>query len=102
MKYNFIKLFVFAHILLCSFSVLSAEKQEVKCHVSLLGGEQTIYFGLLKKQSMLIVAQNLKGKKIMTTLSAKKKSVYEVFECVLQEAKFSSTDAQYIESKIEL
>ena len=102
MKNKVLKLALFTSVLFTGLGAVAAEKQDVKCHVSLLGGNQTIFFGLLKKQSMQAVALDLERKMIMTTISAKKQKVYEVFECVLQEQKFSNANARMIESQIEM
>ena len=78
------------------------DTQAVKCHVTLFGGNQTIYYGVLLKAPMKQVAEELKGRKILTTLSTEKQKVYEVHECVLHEKKFKGTKARYIESAMEL
>ena len=58
------------------------EPQEVKCHVELLGGIETIYFVSTKELSLRNIANKIKGKQIITPLSENVATIYKVVECV--------------------
>lgn len=78
------------------------ETKEVKCHVSLLGGAETIYFGVLPKQPLKKIADSLVGRNILTTLSKDKMNIYKVYECALAKESFKSSKARNIEVELAL
>lgn len=89
--------------MIASFNLVAVEKKEVKCHVSLYSGHQTIYFAVLpKSQSLVSIANDLTGKKILTVISAEPQQVFKVNECILAKKKFNNSQANYIESTLEL
>lgn len=81
----------------------SVARQEMKCHVELFGGQETIYYSaLLTNETILKAAYNLENRNILTTLSPKKLTVYKVNECVLKDANFSRAQARSVEALMEL
>lgn len=77
--------------------------QEMKCHVNLVGGQETIHYtGLFRGETVLEAKNKLQERKILTILSPKKLAIYKVNECVLKEKRFSSLQAINLEKRIEL
>lgn len=70
---------------------------EIKCHVVLIGGAETIHFINSEMKSPKQVAKFLKYKRILTTFSNKPKKIYQVKECVLSGASFSNPHANELE-----
>lgn len=85
-----------------SYAAEKVELQDFKCHVSLLGNNDTIYFGRLPKQSLKSVADGLKGRWILTILSKDKQQVYKVHECIFADKQFSNATARFIESSMPM
>ena len=78
-------------------------RQEMKCHVELLGGSETIYYSaLLTNETVLQASKKLESSTILTTLSPKKIAVYKVKECVLKDASFARAQARSVEKLMEL
>ncbi len=75
-------------------------KKEVKCHVELYGGKETIYFGLAPLNELKNYAQSIIGKKIYVAKTKKKKSIYKVLECVAMNDKFTSRKAKALDNDI--
>lgn len=70
---------------------------EMKCYVSVLGGEELIHFVNSNKTSLTELAQLLKGNSIFTSRSKQKKEIYQVKECVPLQEKFKNAIAQQID-----
>lgn len=78
------------------------KKVDVKCYVELLGGEQTIYLGHVKKKELKSLSKTLVNRKILTPFSRQKKQVYKVFECRLENKDFASSKARQLFSNYAL
>ena len=78
------------------------KKVDVKCYVELLGGEQTIYLGHVKKRELKNLSKTLVNRKILTPFSRQKKQVYKVFECSLENKDFNSSKARQLFSNYAL
>jgi len=97
-----IKLITLALCILCfSFSsnAASTKKIDVKCHVELFGGQQTIYLATVKESHLNKLSERLANRKIHTVYSNEKQQVYKVFECVKLENSFSSIQARNLFAK---
>lgn len=77
-------------------------KVDVKCHIELLGGEQTIYLAQVKQKKLKNLVNILKNRRIITSTSTDKKKVYKVFECVLNDETFKSAQARQLFSNYAL
>ncbi|NQY62388.1 MAG: hypothetical protein HRT38_01490 [Alteromonadaceae bacterium] len=85
------------------FSTIADSKQsskriEMKCYVSMIGGEELIHYIVLNNEEAAInIEQYLLGKKILTTKSIKKRQVYKVKECISSSKKFADATPKYLD-----
>jgi len=88
-----------------NFSVLAQGKESkakmvnVKCHVELIGGGETIYSRVINENSLASLPLRLVNQSISTSLSNKKKRVYKVNECTLSTSEFKTAQAKLIDKK---
>ena len=75
-------------------------KIEVKCHVELFGGNETIYFRVLDSKQLVKLPKELVNREVLTSLSKTKQKIYKVHECVLLTDNFSSLKSQLIDEKM--
>ncbi len=91
-------------LLACIFAANAAKpeklskKVDAKCHVQLLGGEETVAFWSIPSNKLSGLVDKIVGSKVITNAN-KKTSVYKAFECVLLEEKFTHGRAQAIDAK---
>lgn len=85
-----------------SHAAAKENKVDVKCHIELLGGEQTIYLAQVKQKQLKNVVNILKNRRIVTNTSNEKKKVYKVLECVLNNEAFKSLQARQLFSNYAL
>jgi hypothetical protein len=71
--------------------------ESIKFHVALYGGEETIYFAVLKAGEMQKLPDSLPGRNISTSLAIQSKKVKGVFECTLLNSKFKQGRAQKVD-----
>jgi len=74
-------------------------KIEVKCHVELFGGNETIYFRVLKSAHLDKLSKELVNREVLTSLSRAKQKIYKVHECVPLTASFTLLKSQLIDKK---
>jgi hypothetical protein len=75
----------------------NVEKVEVKCHVELYGGGETIYFIKIKKDKLAKLEQRLVNKKIKVAKIEAKQKIYKVLECVTLDEKFSNLQSKSVD-----
>ncbi len=73
------------------------EKIKIKCHVELVGGKDSLHFGIIKSERKAKYAQWLVGKKIATGFSKQKQQVYKVIECTKLADKFINPISQQVD-----
>jgi len=78
---------------------LKSKKVDVKCHVELVGGGETVAFWNISEKRLQGFHNKLRGKKVLTTLSSDKKTIYQAFECVPLKESFTSFKAKNIDEK---
>ncbi len=74
-------------------------KVAAKCHVVLVGGTEAISFWTIQQKKLQKLKDNIVGKKIQPLGSTQKISIYQAFECVLEDGAFQSTKARLLDSK---
>jgi hypothetical protein len=82
----------------------AVEKNKIvnaKCHVSLVDGSEAIIFYRLKSNDFPRLSNKIVGKKVLTQKSINKIKVYQVFECVLEQNEFTSSNSQSLDKKTE-
>jgi hypothetical protein len=77
--------------------VEKAPKIKIKCHVELVGGKDSIHFGIIKSERKAKYAQWLEGIKIATGFSKQKQQVYKVIECTKLTDKFINPISQRVD-----
>jgi len=75
-------------------------KIEVKCHVELFGGNETIYFRVLNSKHFGKLAKELVNREVLTSLSRTKQKIYKVHECVLLSDNFTLRKSQLIDNQM--
>jgi hypothetical protein len=94
---------IFSMYLIIPSGVAYAKKAEqtakikIKCHVELVGGKDSIHFGIIKSERKTRYAQWLEGKKIATGFSKQKQQVYKVIECTKLNDKFINPISQRVD-----
>ncbi|PKG86440.1 hypothetical protein CXF85_01690 [Colwellia sp. 75C3] len=73
------------------------KKVTAKCHVVLVGGNETIIFHRIKPEKLSLLTNSIVGKKVSTQKSPDKIKVYRAFECVLDKEKFTSIKARSLD-----
>jgi len=87
----------------CSFLIQAApeksqgSKVELKCFVELYGGKETIHFAGVSPQNVEGFAQQLQGKRVLTSIAKGKHKIYKVNECVGLSEKFSTDRARQVD-----
>ena len=79
---------VMSSLLFITGNALASDKVDIKCHVVLVGGAETIHYANIPRNSLDYYAGSLVDNKILVTGKRGKKSVYKVNECVLASRKF--------------
>lgn len=112
-KFNFLKnnslktLFIIVSLLLpLSYSqiTLSAnfkenDKVSVKCHVSLVDGNDIISFWSVQQNRLGELKDNIVGKKVTTSTSNQRIKIYKAYECALEDNDFKTSKARLLDSK---
>jgi len=96
---------LFLSILFVTFSLSShstlakqkIEKVEVKCHVELYGGGETVHFRKIKKDKLVKLEQRLVNKKIKVAKIKEKQIIYKVLECVSLGKEFTTFQSKRID-----
>jgi len=78
-------------------NVEKTAKIKIKCHVELVGGKDSLHFGIIKSERKAKYAQWLVGKKIATGFSKQKQQVYKVIECTKLTDKFINPISQQVD-----
>lgn len=73
------------------------DKVEVKCHVELYGGGETIHFRKIKKDKLAKLEQRLVNKKIKVAKIEGKQTIYKVIECVSLNEEFSTFQSKRVD-----
>jgi hypothetical protein len=73
------------------------DKVEVKCHVELYGGGETVHFRKLKKDKLTKLEQRLVNKKINVAKMKAKQTIYKVIECVSLDKEFSTFQSKGVD-----
>jgi len=76
------------------------DKVEVKCHIELFGGNETIYSRVINRMQLINLPKELVNRNIRTSFSREKQKIYKVHECVFSTAKFTLTKSQRIDEKM--
>ncbi|SEK30016.1 hypothetical protein SAMN05216262_10112 [Colwellia chukchiensis] len=76
-----------------------SKKIDVKCHVELYGGLESIYFASVPENKLNKLDVSLSNRKIATVYSKQKQQVYRVFECAKLTEAFSSAKARNLFAK---
>lgn len=76
------------------------ERIDVKCHVVLVGGGETIQIANIRKDDYETYIQELSTSKIIARGYTDKVSVYKIKECALASQKFKSSKSASIEKDI--
>lgn len=79
-------------------SSYSGKKIDIKCHVEMTGGGETIHFANVFKGSIREFSQSLHGQKIWVVGRKGKHEVYKVKQCVPTDKKFKSSRINTLES----
>jgi len=79
--------------------VASDKKVDVKCHVALVDGKETIQFWRTKSDGLSKLTKHIVGKKVSIQNSLDKVKIYKAYECVLEGDKFTSLKAQSLDMK---
>ncbi len=89
-----------------SFSGISAEndktspKLDIKCHVELVGGGETISLWRIPQSQRKTLEQQMLGYKIYSHDSVEKREIYKVHQCVASKDSFSSAAANRLDKSI--
>ncbi len=75
-------------LMLMAGKTFASDKVDVKCHVVLVGGSETIHYANIPRNSLDFYEGSLIDNRILVTGKRGKKSVYKVNECVLASRKF--------------
>lgn len=70
---------------------------DVKCHVELVGGGESINFWMSPANKLQKLARNIVGKEVMIPSANAKKVIYKVHECVLLTKKFKGATARQLD-----
>ena len=98
-------LLCFALCLTLSFSVNAAKNEkaekniDVKCHIELNGGRESIYFATINENALKNLDKRLINRKIPTVYSKAKQQVNQVYECVKMTDDFSTAQARVLFAK---
>jgi hypothetical protein len=74
------------------------KKVEVKCHVELYGGGETIHFRKIKKSKLDKLEQRLVNKKIKVAKIKGKQKIYKVLECIPLDEEFSNFQSKSVDA----
>lgn len=80
--------------------VNAKEIAEIKCHVELVGGGETIHFAEVAVKGSQFNKADVKSLSIMATNSRHKHDIFKVKECVMATAKFRTGRAQTLEKSL--
>ncbi len=75
----------------------SSKSVNAKCHVALANGHQDILLYRLKANKLKSLPQRVNGSKVTIARSNKKVSVLKVYECVIEEEKFTRASARLLD-----
>jgi hypothetical protein len=75
----------------------SGKKVDIKCHLELVGGGETIHFASVFKGNSQKYSQSLYNQKIWVAGKQGKHEVYKVNQCVEADKKFKLTRANTLE-----
>ncbi len=102
MKHIF-KIFIFAYLLLSSYSGYAQANKEknilVKCHVELIGGGETIYFTYVKPSKINQQAKILRNRELKRSIVKGVQRIYQVNECVPENVEFTDSSANQLFKK---
>jgi len=79
--------------------VTSYKKVNVKCHVALVDGKETIQFWRTKSDGLAKLTKHIVGKKVSVQNSLDKVKIYKAYECVLEGGEFTSLKAQSLDMR---
>jgi hypothetical protein len=80
-----------------NIGTVKRQKINVKCHVELLGGKNTLHFAVIKADKFSQYSKKIVGMKIPTAQSKKKVAIYQVVECVNLEQNFTSLASKQLD-----
>ncbi len=72
---------------------------DVKCHIELNGGRESIYFATVNENALKNLDKRLINRKIPTVYSKNKQQVNRVYECVKMTDDFSTAQARVLFAK---